>query len=212
MPGWNIHLEVGRKVNEKLKFSGKQKEEFLFGCILPDINNGYINKKIKTIKDHGVTHWAFDEKSSLNFYEKYKREIRNKEPIYLGYLLHLYTDGFFNYSYYSSIDHDARFEGLDDDKKVKNKHHDFWKYELKLRNQSIRFLNKKELVGKANKIKEIKIDEDEIKEIEDLLNDAELNVKLAEGEYIYYSEKELDFLVDDVVNKFLNQYFGDSDA
>ena len=86
MPGWNIHLEVGERIAQKMNLSGKKKEEFLLGCILPDINNGYINK-VKKKKEHRKTHWAFEEKSSLNFYAKYKEKIDNREPIYFGYLV-----------------------------------------------------------------------------------------------------------------------------
>ena len=98
MPGWNVHLEAGERLAKKLKFSGKKRKEFLLGCLLPDINNGYVNH-VKTKKEHKETHYAYDQKSSLNFYAENKSEIDKKTPIYLGYLLHLYTDGFFNYDF-----------------------------------------------------------------------------------------------------------------
>ena len=66
MPSWNIHLEAGERVAKKLKFTKLAKKEFLLGCILPDINNGYINK-VKRRKHHEETHYAYDQKSSLNF-------------------------------------------------------------------------------------------------------------------------------------------------
>ena len=84
MPSWNIHLEVGERLADKLKFAGKKRKEFLLGCLLPDINNGYINH-VEIEKPHELTHFAYDEKSSLNFYAKYKREVDKREPIFLGY-------------------------------------------------------------------------------------------------------------------------------
>ena len=57
MPSWNTHLEAGNRLADKLKLKGKEREEFLLGCLLPDINNGYVNK-VKTIKDHNETHYA----------------------------------------------------------------------------------------------------------------------------------------------------------
>ena len=102
MPGWNIHLEAGERVASKLKFTKLSKKEFLLGCILPDINNGYINK-VKKRKQHEETHYAYNQKSSLNFYAENRDKIRERDPIFLGYLFHLYTDGFFNYDFYRTI-------------------------------------------------------------------------------------------------------------
>ena len=102
MPGWNIHLEAGSRLADRLKLSGRARKKFLLGCLLPDINNGYINK-VKIEKPHEETHYAYDQKSSLNFYANYKTEIDQQDPICLGYLLHLYTDGYFNYNFYHNI-------------------------------------------------------------------------------------------------------------
>ena len=63
MPSWNIHLEAGERLAGKLKLSGKKRKAFLLGCLLPDINNGYINK-VKVEKPHEQTHYAFDQKTS----------------------------------------------------------------------------------------------------------------------------------------------------
>ena len=98
MPGWNIHLEAGERVAKKLKFTGVKRKEFLLGCILPDINNGYINR-VKRRKHHEETHYAYNQKSSLNFYAENRDKINERDPIFLGYLFHLYTDGYFNYDF-----------------------------------------------------------------------------------------------------------------
>ena len=72
MPSWNIHLEAGERLADQLKFSGKKRKMFLLGCLLPDINNGYINR-VKVEKSHAETHFARDHKSSLNFYAEYQK-------------------------------------------------------------------------------------------------------------------------------------------
>ena len=129
MPGWNIHLEAGERVAKKLKFTKLDKKEFLFGCILPDINNGYINK-VKRRKHHEETHYAYDQKSSLNFYAENRKRILERDPIFLGYLFHLYTDGYFNYDFYRTIKRDKIGKDLDRDTKRDLKHHDFWLYDM----------------------------------------------------------------------------------
>ena len=120
MPSWNIHLEAGIRLADKLKLSGLKRKEFLFGCLLPDINNGYINQ-VKIKKHHGETHYAFDQKSSLNFYAENKAQVDAREPIFLGYLFHLYTDGYFNYDFYRTIKHSKLGENLSHDEKCEIK-------------------------------------------------------------------------------------------
>ena len=138
MPSWNIHLEAGTRLADKLKLKGKPRKAFLLGCLLPDINNGYINK-VKVKKHHEETHYAYDQKSSLNFYAENKERIRARDPVFLGYLLHLYTDGYFNYDFYRTIKRDPLGEGLDHDAKREIKHHDFWIYDMNFRHFFIVF-------------------------------------------------------------------------
>ena len=42
MPNWKTHIEIGLRLNEELKYDKKNLNLFLFGSILPDINNGYL--------------------------------------------------------------------------------------------------------------------------------------------------------------------------
>ena len=42
MPNWKTHLEVDKRLNNKLKLKDNEYIEFLFGNILPDINNAFI--------------------------------------------------------------------------------------------------------------------------------------------------------------------------
>lgn len=205
MPGWNIHLEVGERIAKHLKISGKQKDEFLLGCLLPDINNGYINK-VKVQLAHAETHWAFDEKSSLNFYAKYKKEIDAREPIYLGYLVHLYTDGYFNYHFYHHIKRTAIGENLDHDAKQKIKHNDFWIYDAKYIDRNLNVRDKAEAVLKANKINRVNVDESELCDVEEIIA-SNMYSKLVKGKkYIFYTEKWLDELMDEMIESFAVKY------
>ena len=204
MPSWNIHLEVGERLNRKLKFSGKEKELFLLGCLLPDINNGYINK-VRIKREHEETHWAFNQKSSLNFYAKYKKEIDERRPVFLGYLVHLYTDGFFNYDFYRNVKH-SKFADLPHRKKSDLKHHDFWKYDLKFEERKFFVSDKAEACREANLIEGVDINEAEIAEVEEILGDRRLNEKSRGREYEFYTEERLDEVMEEMIESFKGDY------
>ena len=205
MPGWNIHLEVGERIASKLKLSSKEKEEFLLGCVLPDINNGYINN-VKIKKEHKRTHWAFEEKSSLNFFEKYKEQIEKREPIYLGYLVHLYTDGYFNYDFYRNIKKLPEYQGWKREELRKIKHNDFWIFDSKFNERRLEISDKKAAVLKANQIEGIEIDEEEVSEVEGILRSDDF-VKAVSGRYYqFYDEKRLDQLMGGMISSFSKDY------
>lgn len=101
MPSWGIHLALSEKLNEKIK--SKDKNLFLFGNILPDINNGYALPNISTIIPHRDTHYAFikdfsGKKEIMPGYEKFYEENKNQldNPLVLGYLTHLLADYYWN--------------------------------------------------------------------------------------------------------------------
>lgn len=205
MPGWNIHLEVGERVAKRMRLSGKKKAEFLLGCLLPDINNGYVNN-VKVVKEHGETHWAFDEKSSLNFYAKYREKIEEREPIYVGYLLHLYTDGYFNYHFYHHVKRTTIGVDLDHTAKQKIKHNDFWIYDAKYAERILEVTDKESAVAKANEIQNVEIDAEDIADVERIMRDDKF-VKAVEGKkYIFYTERWLDELMDEMIESFMCKY------
>lgn len=206
MPSWNIHLEAGTRLADRMKLTGEERKEFLLGCLLPDINNGYINK-VKVKKEHGETHYAFDKKSSMNFYAENKERIKAGEPIFLGYLFHLYTDGYFNYEFYRTIKHHKLGEGLDHAEKRKIKHHDFWVYDAGF-NHSLKINHEDavRLAKLANKIPRTELTAEDIEEVERLLNDADINSEIRGEKYIFYSKKELDDMVDRLVASFAYEY------
>ena len=206
MPGWNIHLEAGERVARKLKFTKLSKKEFLLGCILPDINNGYINK-VKKRKQHGETHYAYDQKSSLNFYAENRDKIREREPIFLGYLFHLYTDGFFNYDFYRTIKRDKNGKNLNPDEKRELKHHDFWLYDTNFEhNLGVKKEELSELAKKSNRVPAVEITPEDIEDVERILLMNNLNDSLKGSKYLFYSKKRLDDLLEDMIDSFMNDY------
>lgn len=213
MPSWNIHLEAGNRLAKKLKLSPKKRKEFLLGCLLPDINNGYINHA-EIVKDHEETHYTFDKKSSLNFYAENQSEIDNKNPIFLGYLFHLFTDGFFNYNFYRNIKRHAKYKDLEKDEKRKIKHHDFWLYDTKFWHY-IGIENNEEaqqLAKLANKITAVEITASDLENIEKILKNGELRSRMENETYLYYTETELDELLNALLEEFSSQYLGEKHA
>ena len=206
MPGWNIHLEAGERVAKKLKFTKLSKKEFLLGCILPDINNGYINR-VKRRKHHEETHYAYNQKSSLNFYAENRGKILEKDPIFLGYLFHLYTDGFFNYDFYRTIKRDKKGRDLDRDAKRELKHHDFWLYDINFHHElGVKQDELKKLARRANQVFAVEITPEEILEVEQILVADNLNDDLKGQKYQFYTKKRLDELMEDMIESFMNDY------
>lgn len=206
MPSWNIHLEAGERLAKKLKFTGAKRQEFLFACILPDINNGYINK-VKTRKHHEETHYAYDQRSSLNFYAENRELINARDPIYLGYLFHLYTDGFFNYDFYRTIKRHKLGQGLNHDAKCKIKHHDFWLYDTNFHHElNLTSDDLPALAARANTIPATDITTEDIADVIRIITEDALNQSLRGDKYQFYTKKRLDELMEDMIESFTNDY------
>lgn len=203
MPGWNIHLEAGERVAQRLKLSPKEKEEFLLGCILPDINNGYINK-VKVTKEHEETHFSQRRRGALDFLVKYGRKIKDREPVYLGYLFHLYTDGFFNENFYEAI-LGTEMGKLNHEQKLEIKHNDFWIYDAKFRERNLEIEDLGNVVRKANEIEEVEISEEDVLEVERILKSDDFVTAVKNKKYIFYTEQKLDEILDGVVEGFFNR-------
>lgn len=98
MPSWGIHLAISNNIANKLNI--KNKNDFIFGNILPDINNAYVIKNVEKIIPHKITHFnnivknENDSNSYDNFYKKYKNYLDH--PVILGYLVHLISDKYYN--------------------------------------------------------------------------------------------------------------------
>ena len=212
MPSWNIHLEASERLADKLKLADTKRREFLLGCLLPDINNGYINHP-QVIKEHSETHYAHDKKSSLNFYAENKRQIDAKNPIYLGYIFHLFMDGFYNYDFFHRANHDPHTMNLDFDQKNKIKHHDLWILDDKL-HHDLDFPTSEldHLVAVANQINPVEVVKSDIEEMLEIINEDTIN-DIYKGEpYQFYTEEELFDLMDRTIEGFAEQYLGEDYA
>lgn len=206
MPGWNVHVEVGKRMARRLKLDGREREEFLLGNLLPDINNGYLNKRVGVKRTHRQTHWAFDEKSSENFYKEYWGRILAREAIFLGYLLHLYTDGYFNYSFYREFDRDGERKKLDGEEKHRIKQHDFWVYDTKYKENELVVSDRARAVKVANQIKWVELRAEDILEVEEVLRD-DYYIKAKEGKpYKFFTEAGLDKVMEEVLAGYQGKY------
>lgn len=206
MPSWNTHLEAGHRLAKQLKLTGPKRQEFLFGCILPDINNGYINN-VKVRKRHQETHYAFNDKSTRNFYAENQAKIDAFEPLYLGYLFHLYTDGYFNHTFYHEIKKSDLGRKLDPDEWREIKHNDFWLYDTTFYH-TLGF-KKKDLLALAKHANEISVTEitpEDIENVEYILTSGILHQKSSKYHYRFYDQKRLDDLLEQTIADFTHDY------
>lgn len=104
MPSWIIHLVTANKICEKTDI--KDKNQFIFANVMPDIFAGYQIKPSKLVTDYS-THYPIsiningidiDFPDLEDFREKY--EVHFDNPVILGYFTHLITDYYWNkYTY-----------------------------------------------------------------------------------------------------------------
>lgn len=199
-------MEAGNRLADAMQLKGAPRQEFLVGCLIPDINNGYINNP-KTLKEHRETHYAYDQKSSLNFYAENRDEIQQKSPIYLGYLFHLYTDGFFNYDFYRSIKRSPLGEGKTHDEKADIKHHDFWLYDTNFHHElNLTAKEAATIAKKASEIKAVDITAEDLLEVATILRRTDLNDNIKNDTYLFYTKASLDNLLEDMLESFTNDY------
>ena len=88
MPTHKMHMAIANKVNETLKLDN---DKIMIGSVLPDLT---IDKR------HRISHFKNGEEgiegtaNPYKFLLKYKGTLKN--PVMVGYLIHLLTDRFFN--------------------------------------------------------------------------------------------------------------------
>lgn len=200
MPNWKTHIEVAKRLNKKLKFKNEKLEEFMIGNLLADINNGFVVKGISTIYNHKHTHYEDNGGITyINFYNQYKDRLN--EPIVLGYYVHLYTDYLWNNDFYTRLGKNIKFCEYTSEELKKIKHDDFKLYNNKYIDNIINIENVNNIVNKSRSISNISINySDVIKVIEFLKVQNTFN-----SDYSFYNEKELDELLEDTVNKMLQQ-------
>lgn len=97
MNAHHIHLAVAKRITELLDV---EEDPFYFGAVVADFTKKVPKKsshfqKKAIIKDVKVMLPDYNE-----FYKKYKEKISN--PVYLGYLVHIMTDYYFNNNTFSN--------------------------------------------------------------------------------------------------------------
>ena len=191
MPNWKTHLEVAKRLNNKLKLKDNEYIEFLFGNILPDINNAFIVSDISNKISHNITHFNKDTyKGYSDFYDEYKDYMNNK--VVLGYYTHLYTDYIFNNDFYSKEVHTSENK----EKLRILKQNDFKLFNNNFGDNIIDIKNVDDLVEKSKVIREININNQDVINVINYLNKKDKVL----FSYNYYSDEYLDKLLDNAVN------------
>mgnify|MGYP005874198735 CR=1 FL=1 len=98
MPSWKIHVYIGNKIRKELKVNRKY---FMIGNLLPD-QDRYNIKNLKKNIPRYITHFINKDECKIGInlpnyekmYSKYQNKFKN--PVLLGYLVHLLTDYYFN--------------------------------------------------------------------------------------------------------------------
>lgn len=200
MPNWRVHMEIAKRLNEKLNFNDEDLNLFLLGSIAPDINNGYIVKDVSKICDHGKTHLYKEEDHSTytNFYSKYQN-ILETNPVAYGYFIHLYTDYLLNRDYEKK----CCCNKWNEDECVKVKHKDLRIYDSKYINNTICLDDYQKAIQDLKQIEEISIDEQDIAKVINFLDKKEVSQNL---NLEFYSYDELDKEVDDITNQIYKNF------
>lgn len=199
MPSWKVHMEIAKRVNSKLNFKDKELEEFMFGAILADINNGFVIENVSTSYNHKHTH--YEENGGItyiNFYNLYKNIL--KEPIVLGYYIHLYTDYIWNNDYYTKVEKTVKMYEKTSEELKRIKHNDFRLYNTKYNDNNLKISNIDNIIHKSKLIDNISINSNDVEEVIKFLNkSSNLNTT-----YKFYSEEELDRLLDYTIERIID--------
>ena len=99
MASWAMHMEIGKRVCEKLNFD---KDLFNYGNLIPDVDKGTSVSRHDAhfYGDMGFESCPREKMISINkFLGVYQNKLANH--MILGYYCHLITDNFFNNNVYS---------------------------------------------------------------------------------------------------------------
>lgn len=205
MSDWNTHLYCANIVNESLKFEGRELSMFLFGNILPDVNMGWIiDPDVK--KSQKETH--FDAMGQdyfwapRRFYEKYEAEIKSKNPLFLGYLFHLWLDVSFMTNFVGKI---PMSDMISKHYEIRqNKWNDcglFIKgYHCDMSSKYIR-----DICEASEKIEEVEISQNDLSKALTYINNN--NYEFAGEKYTVYTESELKQFYQKVADDYISWVF-----
>ena len=97
MRAWYIHLSIAKKINELLNM---ESNSFYIGSIV-GVNDKNMSKRTTHFQKTFIIN---DAKVLLPSYEDYVKKYRDKldNPVYMGYLVYLMTDYYFNRNTYTN--------------------------------------------------------------------------------------------------------------
>lgn len=199
MPNWKVHLEIGKKINEQLKYTNDELALLLFGSILPDVNNGYIVENISKRLPHDTTHYTeYIYKGFEKFCEKYSEEVK-VEPLFKGYVAHLITDFFWNNYFYTDFYKvHTQLNGMTEEELRILKQGDFRIYDDNYYKNIIICNNVELLTAKAKDIEEISINNGDTEKVLEYLKEK-ANIEPPKQEFKIMKKEELDKLMNDTV-------------
>lgn len=223
MPNWGEHLLIANKILEKVKID---ENLFLFGNILPDVQDGYLVKGISNIQSHKKNHYDLsgenynpnNKKGYEIFYEKYSERMDN--PIIMGYLTHLMTDSLWNDIFYNEkcVKENGKLIGFinKNGKLIKgdkndlgiNKQSDFRIYSSYIYKNHYMKLPKfgSEVAQNANIIETININDEDVKKVVDYINKSKTDAINQSQEMQIFTIEELEKEIDrtvDIIYSFL---------
>lgn len=190
MPNWRIHLEIGKQIGKLINYDDKDLELFLFGNILPDINNCYLVKDISKKIDHDDTHFKNTNNSTYQaFYEEYKDKIK-ENPVVFGYFTHLYTDYIWNQDFYQKCKKRKDFTDQPHDQLARIKQEDFKVYNDLYIDNKLTISSIELLLEKSSIVTRVDVNEKDIRNVVKFLDSREKsNLK-----FKFYTLKELNSL------------------
>lgn len=213
MPNWGEHLLIANKILKKVKIN---ENLFLFGNILPDVQDGFLVKGISNIQPHKINHYDINgenydpnnKKEYEIFYEIYSKKMDN--PVIMGYLAHLITDSLWNDIFYNGkcVKENDKLIGFKNKKGElikgdkadlrKNKQIDFGifssyiykKHNMKLPEFSL------DIAQNSNIIENININDDDVKKVIDYINETKMDSINKNQEMQIFTVDELEKEID----------------
>lgn len=217
MPNWGEHLLIANKILKKIK---TDENLFLFGNILPDVQDGYLVKDISNIQPHKTNHFDLNgenynpnnKKEYEIFYEMYANKMDN--PIIMGYLSHLITDSLWNETFYGEkcvkennkiigfINKNNELVKTDRLGLRKNKQKDFKAFQYYIyKNYSMKMPEFSVAISKnANVIDVININDEDVKKVVKYINETKQDAINQSQEMQIFKIEELEKLVDYTVD------------
>lgn len=217
MPNWGEHLLIANKILKKVKID---ENLFLFGNILPDVQDGFLVKGISNIQPHKINHYDLNgEKYNPNikkgyevFYEKYSEKMCN--PIIMGYLTHLITDFLWNDMFYNGkcikendkligfINKNGKLIRVDKADFRINKERDFEIFSSYIyKNHDMKLPEfSSEVAQNANIIENININDEDVRKVVDYIKQTKIDSKDENLETQIFTIEELERQIDNTVD------------